>query len=185
MIADTDRTKILTAATATLRQLADTIGAMSDADYAAPGALGASIGQHVRHTLDHFRTLADATPGVDTLDYDRRERGVPVETSREIALSEIDRICDTLADTAETLDRPCTVRATICGQGTEADLLSTRARELWFVTHHAIHHNALIKSLAHEKGIDLPGAFGRAPSTLEHDAATSRGGPACAPSPSS
>lgn len=165
--------RVHSAAASILRQLGDTIDAMSDADYTSKGALGASIGQHVRHTLDHFRTLADATPGVDALAYDHRARGVPVETDRDAATAEIERILGKLDERKDTgLDAECTVCATISCDGDEADLPSTYARELWFVTHHAIHHNALIKTLAHELGVTLDEQFGRAPSTLEHDAAT-------------
>lgn len=165
--------RVHSAASAILRQLGETIDAMSDGDYTSKGALGASIGQHVRHTLDHFRTLADAEPGGDALAYDHRNRGVPVETDRAAATAEIERILGNLEARKDTgPDAECTVCATITCDGAEADLPSTYARELWFVTHHAIHHNALIKSLAHELGITLDEQFGRAPSTLEHDAAT-------------
>jgi len=166
---DTD-TLVLNSALATLEQLAGVIEDMSDESYATPGAMGASIGQHVRHTLDHFRALADCTPGVGEIDYDQRERGVPVETDRGVALDEIRGVMTTLSGAdAARLESGVTVRAVISGDGAEAPLESTFARELWFVTHHAIHHNALIMTVAREKGITLAEGFGRAPSTVNFE----------------
>ena len=66
---------------------------------------------------------------------------------------------------------PVRICAMVCGEGTEAEIDSTLLRELWFATHHAIHHNALLKPIASACGMDLPAEFGRAPSTVNHDSA--------------
>lgn len=61
-------------------------------------------------------------------------------------------------------------------------LPSTLARELGFVAHHAVHHLAMARIIATSpeagglSASDLPEGFGRAPSTLRHDAAEAKGG---------
>lgn len=52
------------------------------------------------------------------------------------------------------------------GCGRRSTILTNFKRELWFVTHHAIHHAALIKIIASQFNYDLPTSFGMAPSTI-------------------
>ncbi|KAJ1946428.1 hypothetical protein GGF37_001166 [Kickxella alabastrina] len=52
--------------------------------------------------------------------------------------------------------------------GEEARFMSTVGRELWFCTHHMVHHNAVITMLMHEFGHKVPDEFAYAPSTKVH-----------------
>ena len=56
-------------------------------------------------------------------------------------------------------------------QGQLADLKSTLGRELFFATHHAIHHHAMMKTIGREFGIEAPAGFGTAPSTIKFETA--------------
>src|SRR5262249_9037567 len=60
-----------------------------------------SIGEHVRHALDHARALLVLTDG-DDLTYDARLRGTPVETHADVAACEIGRVCGDLEQLAVT-----------------------------------------------------------------------------------
>ena len=70
-----------------LEELASVVAALSPEAYGArlfPNASG-SIGEHVRHCLDHVSALVSADPS-SCLSYDRRERGTAVETDPVQAL---------------------------------------------------------------------------------------------------
>ena len=160
-------------ALAMLDQCAAMLTDLPDACYTAPSnrMLGSTIGQHVRHALDHFSaTLAGADGAV--IDNDHRERDTPLERSRTAALDTIAAITAALAglDHADA-DRAVSVRVMLSADGAEAELRSTLARELAFAAHHAVHHHAMVASIALERGAALPPGFGKAPSTLHHERA--------------
>lgn len=127
--------------------------------------LSGSVGEHVRHCLDHVRTLASVR-FVDDLSYDHRSRGTAVEADPEAAVHEIDRLIsdiDCLA--ARPLGRPVRVFSLLDGDGTVVAARSTVARELAFVVQHTLHHYAIIALLLDRLGLEAPDGFGLAPST--------------------
>ncbi len=130
---------------------------------------GGTIGKHIRHTLDHFRAALEAVSGM-VIDYDHRERDVPMETEPREAIREIKavraRILNLDPAALETVVR---VRIMVDGDGTETELGSTLARELAFVSHHAVHHHAMLGAIATELGVVLDQDFGKAPSTVSHE----------------
>ena len=84
---------------------------------------------------------------------------------------------DTLRAIVQGLDEAAmntqvTARVMLTAGGETADLRSTLGRELFFATHHAIHHHAMMKSIGREFGIEAPAGFGTAPSTLNFEAAS-------------
>lgn len=170
-MAETDAL-VLDSARAILEQAADMIRDLTDEAYRTPGEQGASIGQHTRHTLDHYRKLINGFENSTVIDYDHRDRGVAVESDRDAALAEIASIIEGFDGLDETqLEFPIRLRAMVNGDGGEAEMDSTLVRELWFATHHAIHHDAQIKAIAAEFGSALPATFGRAPSTINFERA--------------
>jgi hypothetical protein len=105
------------------------------------------------------------------IDYDARQRNVPMESDRRCAISCLAALRDQLAAAAgEGLHRPVCVRVMIDGDGRTAELSSTLGRELAFATHHAIHHQAMMKAIAAEFGVIVHDGFGKAPSTLRAEA---------------
>jgi hypothetical protein len=134
-----------------------------------PEVFHASIGGHVRHSLDHFTSLLRGLED-GFVDYDRRDRDPRIEGDPEYAAalarsirSRIDRI------PAEAFDRPVLARSEVSYLPGEAPVVSsTLGRELVFTLSHAIHHFALIRVMAGLAGIGLPGDFGVAPSTAAH-----------------
>lgn len=152
-----------------LGQCRGLVESLSDGAFIAPSPRlgGGTIGQHLRHTLDHYRAIVSAQ-GV--IDYDRRERDVPMETSRTEALRVIDDTRDRLiALSAKGDASPVMIRVMIASDGAEVQLSSTLGRELAFATHHGVHHQAMMKSIATELGTPVEQAFGRAPSTLHFE----------------
>lgn len=164
--------KVAAAADAILEQCAAFLAEVPDPKYTSPSTTlaGGTIGKHARHVLDHFRA-ALTTPACDPIDYDHRTRGGRVETDPAAARDEIDH----LRSIVQSLDEPAmntqvTARVMLTGNGETADLRSTLGRELFFATHHAIHHHAMMKSIGREFGIEAPAGFGTAPSTLNYEA---------------
>ncbi|GAB4385814.1 MAG: hypothetical protein Kow0022_13080 [Phycisphaerales bacterium] len=128
---------------------------------------GGTIGKHVRHTLDHYRAILDGFEQSAVVDYDHRRRNVPIESDRRLALEAVAEIRQRIRMLdADALSARVRIRVMLAADGSEAELDSTLARELAFASHHAIHHNALMKAIAAEFEIDTPPEFGVAPSTL-------------------
>jgi len=152
------------------RQLDDLMDVLVGLDAAlyvsrpAPSVSG-SIGEHVRHTLDHVAALL-ASHAAAALSYDRRERGTSVETDPDAGLQEIARLKAALAQSAgRSLTEPIQVEAMIAVSGETVRAWSTLARELAFVLSHTIHHQAMIALLLDRHGIGVPGRFGHSPAT--------------------
>lgn len=165
------------AGVALLEQCRAFLSSMDEQTYTrrAEVMLGATIGQHVRHTLDHFGAAMHGLDG-EVIDYDHRERGTCVETSLQEAIRAIDGLVALLKATrGDQANRLVSIRVMLSDEGEEAELTSTFAREVAFATHHAIHHNAMIAAIATSFGLPVPPGFGKAPSTVNHERAGATG----------
>lgn len=129
-----------------------------------PGVSG-SVGEHVRHILDHVAALVGLGAGA-VLTYDHRERGTSVESDPGMALRAILRLKAAIADRLSMEpDTPVAVIARVSPAGDPVAAWSSVARELAFVISHTIHHQALIAALLAIQGHGVPDRFGYAPST--------------------
>ena len=151
-----------------LEDLGSVVAGLSPEAYVArlfPNVSG-SIGQHVRHCLDHVSALVSADPS-SCLSYDQRERGTAVETDPTQALRCIQllRIKIAVGRWSTRLDEPICVVSTVTHGGVMLSGMSTLARELAFVLNHTIHHQAMIGVLATLLACEVPDRFGFAPST--------------------
>lgn len=166
-----DSTQVLGAAEGLLEQCGRIVEAMDDAAYCCSSTVlaGGTIGKHLRHTLDHFGAIVVGTQRDEAIDYDRRARGVAVETDRAAALEQIGGLRAGLAGLRQELGGPVRIRVMLSGEGAEAVLDSTVAREVAFATHHGIHHVAMMKAIAGELGVALSSDIGKAPSTIRHE----------------
>jgi len=163
---------VAAAAIALLDQCAGFVRLTSGPAYAGESRVlkGGTIGKHIRHSLDHFRAALDGASDGTAVEYDRRERNVPMESDPTEALAAIATIRARLAGLrVESLSAPLRVRVMLSGDGTEAELLSTLGRELAFAAHHAVHHHAMLGAIAAEFGIQTGPEFGKAPSTINHE----------------
>lgn len=159
------------AASASLGQCAGLIDALPQGAYTHVSGVikGSTIGQHVRHALDHFAAALSSLEGL-VIDYDNRERDTPVERDPTAALSLIARLRESLSEIdRRAVDGAVRVRVMLSAAGDEAELGSTLGRELAFASHHATHHHAMIAAIARELGVAVPASFGKAPSTLNHE----------------
>lgn len=154
---------------AILRQLADAIRGAGERYGVKPvGVIPASVGEHVRHCLDHVRALLDALQ-TGRLDYDRRARGTQVESDPAAALESIQRLLvDLAAIDRDIADEALTMTTLLAAEGPAIEVQTTAGREFSFVLSHTIHHNALVGAMLRTLDAPVPDRFGYAPSTLRH-----------------
>jgi uncharacterized damage-inducible protein DinB len=150
-----------------LDELAALLSGMSTDVYRARVAseVSGSIGEHVRHCLDHVSVLLAVDAAV-TLSYDHRHRGTAIETDSTAALQRIEQLGKALAEwPTRSMDGPVRVESRISPSGEAVVGWSTLARELAFVVSHTIHHQAIIGLLLDFQGKPVPSRFGHSPST--------------------
>lgn len=163
---------VIRAAVALLDQCSAFIRDLPDPVYTAESRTlkGGTIGKHIRHLVDHYEAILVGVEADAVIDYDHREREVPMESRRAAALENVERARRRLAELAgPRLDGPARIRVMLAADGAETELHTTIAREVAFATHHAVHHHAMIKAIAEEHGVSPAPEFGRAPSTLHHE----------------
>jgi hypothetical protein len=150
--------------------------------------VGASIGQHYRHSMDHVELAALLASSSDTnnassqgreLHYDLRVRGGTLEKDMVMSRQRIVDVVDVFQSLQTGRNESVVTTPLMAYFNLSADsdaeigFPSTVGRELGFAVHHAIHHLALVKIIAVQTlGLDegdLPHGFGRAPSTLIFD----------------
>ncbi len=140
---------------------------MEDGVYGEPieHLFEATVGQHVRHCLDHYASFVRGLLG-GVIDYDQRERVASLECSTDCALEELERLKQELKGVG---DVGGVVRVKMdCGGADQSWQESSLGRELQFLVSHTVHHFAMIGGACREKGVELEKGFGLAPSTIRH-----------------
>lgn len=151
-----------------VQQAKDFLQQISKDDYCAvmgPHLTG-SVGAHLRHVIDHYQALYTGYV-CGLVDYNQRNRSSEVEHCPQKALQALTQIELWLTELcAEDTKLPVDVISEASISTTiNVTSASTLARELLFVSSHAIHHfslMAVIRSLQ-QKTVDP--AFGVAPAT--------------------
>lgn len=131
-----------------------------------PAAFNASIGGHVRHIIEHYRSFL---AGLDTraIDYEHRPRNTEIEQDPA-------RACQALAEIACGLERaeqePMPNDLAYRTETTPGRHASTSlVRELEYLLSHTVHHCALVAVMCRLQGHETEPGFGVAPSTLRHE----------------
>lgn len=152
--------------TETLQLLKEMLSRIDQRLYTQVNAKGrASVGQHVRHTLEFYQCLFSAE---DRVNYDTRKRDVLIESSSDHAANVIEDIIASIGETEA--DGRLELEAELPGSEDSLVVRSSLSRELLYVLEHAIHHMALIRVLIKDSApeFDLDEAFGVAYSTLAY-----------------
>ena len=163
-----------------LQQAVEVLRRMEDVIYAEGGAApGISpVGVHFRHIFDHYHAFLRGIASGE-IDYDARDRQVPLERDRALAIATgLGFLADLGRLPPELAGRPVrvNVRSVASDDGRPDWSDSTLKRELQFLVSHTVHHYALIKELLRRADFDAGDEFGVAPSTL----AARHRDPACA-----
>ncbi len=153
-----------------LDQLKSLIERLSDQEFVQPISVlnGATLGQHIRHTLEFYICLqSGANSG--SVNYDNRDHDTTLETNRGLAMDAINAIQDFLTSTGSNHNLTLEVN-----YDRDKDVLvqvdTNLYRELIYNIEHAVHHMALIKIGVKQMRQDilLPDDFGVAVSTLRY-----------------
>jgi uncharacterized damage-inducible protein DinB len=166
----TDRLEAVEGNLLVLRQAVEVLSRLDDDTYAHGGAApGVSpVGVHFRHVFDHYRAFLMGL-ATDEIDYDARQRQVPLETDRAQAIATaLGFVTDLARLPMDLADRPIrvTLRSVAGNAGAPDWSHSSLKRELQFLVSHSVHHYALIKELLRRSGFDAGDEFGVAPSTI-------------------
>jgi hypothetical protein len=163
-----------------------------------PSIFNASVASHIRHSLSHFQSLVtahqqsvdqqcgtvdDGDPSigsndssslraacsVSSVNYDERHRNTAIETNRLVAITAVDEMLTVIPTLTLSLPVQMSFYGDVSTNFRPYNVSSNVARELSFVTHHGIHHMAMIKLIMRELGYDLAGSnIGVAMSTIKH-----------------
>jgi uncharacterized damage-inducible protein DinB len=158
----------------TLNRLKDLVNTIDQSLFTHVNTKGrASVGQHVRHTIEFYQRLFK-DDGV--INYDKRERDILIESSMSHAIVVIDSLIRNIENVSK--DSLVILRADFPSVSAKPiEVNSSLSRELLYVLEHAIHHMALIRILIkdEEPGFELADSFGVAYSTLAHISSGAKG----------
>ena len=168
----------LTAALALLDQAASLADKVDEKSWTSPSPAfrNSTLGQHFRHTLDHYESLLKgADQGL--IDYDARERDLKIEVHPATAASRCRQLHQGLVKTTGNKPSSHTLKVkTSCSATSEvSSQCSSFGRESQFIVSHTVHHFAIIAAICHGLDIELPPTFGVAPSTLKHRETLAKG----------
>lgn len=163
-------THVTKACIGVLDQLETAIAELAPHDFKRSSTVlgGASIGQHVRHTIEFFDCLAlGHKSGI--VNYDNRAHDKEIETDQALALSAIRAIRGFVE--GRPSGKSLLLQVDYTGEGATSQLLETTfLRELAYNLEHVIHHMAIIKIGIMDVApyVILPAHFGMAASTVRH-----------------
>lgn len=142
---------------------------ITEEDFCKPSqALNATIGQHLRHTLEFFICLEQGYQ-VGVINYDKRVHNKAMENDKFIALQTIQQIREFI--NAGQADKSLKLEVGYLPDSDECATIKTNyLRELVYNIEHAVHHMAIMKIGIREVAdyIALPSDFGIAVSTLRY-----------------
>lgn len=156
-----------------LEQELDLLAVLPPERYSEPSAgyFTSSVGQHIRHNLDHIASFFYGLPH-RRIDYESRERRPDIEVDPKEAACCIRAYVGHLQAMKSAADIGLEVREEDGSSLENAQWQrSSLARELQFLLGHTVHHNALIAQIVYRLDLPLPKGFGVAPSTERHQSA--------------
>ena len=125
------------------------------------------IGKHIRHILDHFRSLEE---GLKTgiIDYTLRHRNTAMESDPDVAQATTERLIAWVGNLSN--DNP-SLKVINEISVSEEESLATETnleRELIYLINHTLHHVAYASLLANVHDVKTPNHLGIAPSTATY-----------------
>lgn len=152
-------------------QLVNFIESLDETDYQhlAKPWFSSSIGQHLRHIVDLYLALVNGAE-LKSIDYDAKRRGSPIETSRDLGLSELVKIRVWLCEiSTEEMDQDILISTETALSFQHLEVFkSSFGRELCFASSHLIHHLAIMGAIAKMSGVKVESNLGLAPATATY-----------------
>ncbi|NCS94785.1 MAG: DinB family protein [Leptospira sp.] len=152
----------------TLVQGISLIQSLPDQIYShCPEGFLSGIGGHVRHIHDFYQCFLNESNS--HLNYDKRERNLEIEQSKESGIFSLEKIIKKLQLIhLNNLDEQLIVTCNETKFSNSPPMKSSIGRELQFLLSHTIHHYAIIKLMLMSIDIGVDVNFGLAPSTIEY-----------------
>jgi uncharacterized damage-inducible protein DinB len=158
-----------TAGKTILTQLSDVVTQISEEDFSKTSlSLNATVGQHLRHTLEFFICLEQGYE-LGVVNYDKRIHNKTMENDKHIALHTISQIQDFVTNNQG--DKALKLEVGYQPDNDEVVTIDTNyLRELTYNIEHAVHHMAIMKIGIREvaRYVTLPSDFGVAVSTIRY-----------------
>lgn len=150
-------------------QLSKVVNDIEQVDFVRPCASlsNATIGQHIRHTLEFFTCFEEGYQN-GVINYDKRSHDKLLESDKVLAMKALQK---SVAFVKSLTDNYSLKLEVSYGQGSNICVLETNTmRELVYNIEHAVHHMAIIKIGIRETApyIILDSNFGIADSTVRH-----------------
>ena len=155
--------QLITACDNILLQLSNAVEQIQSEDFTKPStALSqASIGQHVRHTLEFFICLENGFEE-GNVNYDKREHDILMESDKHLVLATISKVREFIC--CHTRDKKLLLHVGYERNNENFVTLETNYfRELTYNIEHAVHHMAIMKigireispyvNIAHDFGV--------------------------------
>lgn len=157
-----------------INQILGLLDQLSDDEYSKQIGIfnGSTIGKHVRHIYDCYRSLV-LTDDVGELDYCKRERNPKIESFTMSAQTAFNQLVEKI----EGLDETRLIEVVTDFDTNESTLRqrvkSSVGRELMYAYDHAVHHLAIVKMGVKTEfpKIVIESNLGVAPSTIKHNCA--------------
>ncbi len=151
-------------------QLSELVNQISEHDFQKPveSLNQATLGQHLRHTLEFFLCLEKGF-GTGTVNYDKRSHDKLIESDKYIALAVLNRMQDFVTRHLDNVPLMLEVGYDL-NSDASVSIETNYFRELVYNIEHAIHHMAMMKIGIREAApyVQLPHDFGVAPSTIRY-----------------
>lgn len=156
-----------------LQQAATLLDRLDESSFIEPveSFYGSTVGGHLRHCLEHYRSFFDGLR-IGRIDYDARARELILETQIEVAQENVAAVCAALNALPEgdlSRERELLVKMD-CGEQDLPWQASSIGRELQFLVSHTVHHFAMMGGICQALGLEMEEEFGVAPSTLRYRA---------------
>jgi len=162
-------TQLYHAGKSILAQLANVVNEITEEDFSKHSlSLNATVGQHLRHTLEFFICLEQGYE-LGVVNYDKRIHNKTMENDKHIALHTIGQIQDFV--TKNQGDKALKLEVGYQPDNDEVVTIDTNyLRELTYNIEHAVHHMAIMKIGIREVAgyVTLPPDFGVAVSTIRY-----------------
>jgi hypothetical protein len=151
-------------------QLANVVKDIEHGDFIKPSdsLSKASVGQHIRHTIEFFSCFQEGY-ATGVINYDKRRHDKAIESDKVAALRSIQNCIQFIKSLS--LNHALKLEVGYDPEKSEFITVETNAmRELIYNIEHAVHHMAIIKIGVREVApyLFLPPDFGVAASTIRH-----------------
>lgn len=147
-------------------ELKDALNQLTSEQFCHPCPVlsGATVGQHIRHTIELYQCLF-AGYHTGKVNYELRKRDVRIETDKDFAITQLQRISASI----HKENKPIRLESGFGDPEYSVITDTNYYRELIYNLEHTIHHMALIRiGIEAVSDVILPETFGVAPSTIQY-----------------